>query len=71
MKRHRFILTTFLFTLTVIAIIKTNYFMKTDKGFKVNVGKARFGKHYKMKGVTLNTLILEISQNEIIKNLIQ
>ena len=32
-----------------------------DKGFKVNSGEARFGIHYKMKGVTLNTLDIKIS----------
>ncbi len=35
--------------------------MKTDKGFKVTSGEARFGTHYKMKGVTLNTLDIKIS----------
>lgn len=31
------------------------------KGFKVNAGEARFGAHYKMKGVTLNMLDIKIS----------
>ncbi len=31
------------------------------KGFKVNSGEARYGKHYKMKGVTLNVLDIKIS----------
>jgi quercetin dioxygenase-like cupin family protein len=35
--------------------------MKTIKGFKVESGEARFGKHYKMKGVTSNTLDIKIS----------
>ena len=35
--------------------------MRTDKGFKVNAGEARFGTHYKMKGITLNTLDIKIS----------
>lgn len=35
--------------------------MRTDKGFKVDSGEARFGVHYKMKGVTLNTLDIKIS----------
>jgi len=34
---------------------------RTNKGFKVNAGEARFGTHYKMKGVTLNTLDIKIS----------
>lgn len=32
-----------------------------EKGFKVNAGEARFGVHYKMKGVTFNTLDIKIS----------
>ncbi len=35
--------------------------MRTDKGFKIDAGEARFGKHYKMKGVTSNTLDIKIS----------
>lgn len=35
--------------------------MRTDKGFKVKSGEARFGIHYKMKGVTLNKLDIKIS----------
>ena len=34
---------------------------RTKKGFKVNAGEARFGVHYKMKGITLNTLDIKIS----------
>jgi quercetin dioxygenase-like cupin family protein len=35
--------------------------MRTEKGFKVLAGEARFGKHYRMKGVTSNTLDIKIS----------
>ncbi len=35
--------------------------MRTSKGFKVDSGEARFGIHYKMKAVTLNTLDIKIS----------
>ena len=35
--------------------------MQTIKGFKVKAGEARFGIHYKMKGVTFNTLDTKIS----------
>lgn len=38
--------------------------METNKGFKVNSGEARFNKHYKMKGVTLNTLDIKISAKD-------
>ncbi len=35
--------------------------MKTDKPFKVKANEARFAIHYKMKGVTLNTIDIKIS----------
>ena len=41
--------------------IKSLPFMRTEKGFKVSSGEARFGTHYKMKGVTLNILDIKIS----------
>lgn len=34
------------------------------KGFKVSKGEARFGEHYKMKGVTLNQLDIKISSSD-------
>ncbi|MBC7417252.1 MAG: hypothetical protein H7325_03750 [Pedobacter sp.] len=38
--------------------------MRTDKGFKVNSGEARFGIYYKIKGVTVNTLDVKISSKD-------
>lgn len=38
--------------------------MISDKGFKVGAGEARFGKHLKMKGVTLNVLDLKVSSKD-------
>ncbi len=38
--------------------------MKANNGFKVSTGEARFGEHYKMKGVTLNTLDIKISSQD-------
>ena len=35
--------------------------MRTKKGFKVAAGEARFGEHYKMKGITTNNLDIKIS----------
>jgi quercetin dioxygenase-like cupin family protein len=62
MKRGTFILTVLsIIPFSVIAKIKTGLYMRNDKGFKVNDGEARFGEHYKMKGVTLNTLDIKIS----------
>lgn len=62
MKRGKFILTMLsLFPLTLIAKIIPIAMTRTGKGFKVKSGEARFGIHYKMKGVTLNTLDIKIS----------
>ncbi|MBN2425801.1 MAG: cupin domain-containing protein [Calditrichaceae bacterium] len=62
MKRRTFILSALaLFPLSILAKIKNSAFMRTDKGFKVNAGDARFDEHFKMKGVTLNTLDIKIS----------
>lgn len=38
--------------------------MRTSSGFKVTSGEARFGIHYKMKGITLNTLDIKISRKD-------
>lgn len=38
--------------------------MRTEKGFTVKSGEARFGEHYKMKGVTLNILDIKISKTD-------
>jgi quercetin dioxygenase-like cupin family protein len=62
MKRGTFILSAFALLQTrVFAKLKTKLRMRTDKGFKVKSGDARFGVHYKMKGVTQNTLDIKIS----------
>ena len=42
----------------------------TNKGFKVKSGEARFGIHYKMKGVTLNMLDIKISGKDTENQLI-
>lgn len=57
MKRSTFILSIrALFPLVIFAKIKKNIVMRINKGFKVKAGEAKFGVHYKMKGVTLNNL---------------
>lgn len=62
MKRGKFILTILAFyPLTLIAKMILTIMTRTIKGFKVKSGEARFGIHYKMKGVTLNTLDIKIS----------
>ena len=65
MRRRKFILAT-LATIPTIAFskIKTIYPMLTKDGFKVKAGEARFGVHYKMKGITLNTLDIKISGSD-------
>ena len=65
MKRGTFILSALaLFPLSIFAEIRTNFFMRTVKGFKVRAGEARFGEHYKMKGVTQNNLDIKISGSD-------
>lgn len=65
MKRKNFIIGILAaYPLAVLAKLQPNKFMRTDKGFKVNSGEARFGEHYKMKGVTLNTLDIKISSTD-------
>lgn len=41
--------------------VKSFIRLRMEKGLKVNAGEARFGKHYKMKGVTVNILDIKIS----------
>ncbi|MBS1490714.1 MAG: cupin domain-containing protein [Bacteroidetes bacterium] len=62
MKRQVFILTV-LMSLPALVLSKVKSFagQPSRKGFKVKSGEARFGIHYKMKGVTLNTLDIKIS----------
>jgi len=47
--------------LTLFANKKFIPTMQANKSFKVKSGEARFGIHYKMKGVTFNTLDIKIS----------
>jgi len=62
MKRRNFIIAPLLAApMLVFEKIKSIITLRTDKGFKVNAGDARFGTHYKMKGVTLNLLDIKIS----------
>ena len=62
MKRGTFILSTLaLLPLSLFAKMKNNILGRIGKGFKVKAGEARFGEHYKMKGVTLNNLDIKIS----------
>ncbi|ODS83661.1 MAG: cupin [Sphingobacteriales bacterium 41-5] len=62
MKRRNFIFSA-LSTIPIFSFakVKLSREMQTGKPFKVNSGAARFGTHYKMKGVTLNTLDIKIS----------
>ena len=62
MKRSTFILSVLaLFPLSLLAKIKTGVYMRTEKGFQVKAGEARFSERFKMKGVTLNILDIKIS----------
>jgi quercetin dioxygenase-like cupin family protein len=65
MKRGNFILTGLaLFPLSTFAQMLTRIKEGTKKGFKVSSGEARYGSHYKMKGVTLNVLDIKISSKD-------
>ncbi len=70
MNRGKFIISILaLYPMTILAkykvavnkIIKKGNKLRTSKGFKVSSGDARYGVHYKMKGVTLNNLDIKIS----------
>jgi len=65
MKRGKFILTTLaIIPLTAFTKITYKVMTRTNKGFKVNSGEARFGEHFKMKGVTLNVVDNKISSKD-------
>jgi quercetin dioxygenase-like cupin family protein len=70
MRRKNFLLTALaLLPVSVFARMKSIANLRHDKGFKVASGEARFGRHYKMKGVTLNTLDIKISGKDTEKDL--
>lgn len=65
MKRNSFILMAVgLFPMNLFARFKTRNLQRTKKGFKVAAGEARFGEHYKMKGITANNLDIKISGSD-------
>jgi len=65
MRRGKFIMTTLAFyPLIAFSKIKNTVMTRTNKGFKVNSGDSRIGKHFKMKGITLNVLDLKISSTD-------
>lgn len=65
MNRRNWIIGALAFYPTIVySKIKTTILMRTNKGFKVNAGEARFGEHFRMKGVTLNTLDIKISSSD-------
>ena len=61
MKRRSFIFSSMLLSPLFSFIHKIPQLPGSGKGFKVGSGEARFGVHYKMKGVTSNTLDIKIS----------
>jgi quercetin dioxygenase-like cupin family protein len=50
--------------LSLLSIVKSYGQERNGAGFKVNSGEARFGQHYKMKGVTSNILDIKISSSD-------
>lgn len=66
MKRGTFIFSRFaFFPFISFAKMTTLFNARINKGFKVNSGEARFGEHYKMKGVTLNVLTIKFIQETL------
>ena len=61
MKRSKFILSVVLATpITTLGNLKS-FFFQDKKGFKISAGESRNGEHFKMKGITLNTLDVKVS----------
>jgi len=65
MRRGKFILTALaIYPLANYANRISTMMENISNGFKVATGEARFGIHYKMKGVTLNKLDVKISSKD-------
>lgn len=65
MKRSTFVLSMMVLSpLATLSTLISRMKSRPDKGFKVKAGDARFGVHYKMKGVTLNNLDIKISSKD-------
>jgi quercetin dioxygenase-like cupin family protein len=65
MNRSNFLLTTLaILPAMIMTKARTIFSYRDDKGFKVNAGESRNGEHYKMKGVTSNTLDIKISASD-------
>jgi quercetin dioxygenase-like cupin family protein len=69
MRRRKLLSALVVLPITLFAEIKSKLNIRADKGFKINSGEARFGTHYKMKGVTLNTIDIKISGKDTENNL--
>lgn len=64
MKRKSFLTTVFALVPFSIFALSFKNRNRTKQGFKVNSDEARFGVHFKMKGVTLNLLDIKISSKD-------
>lgn len=65
MRRGRFILAALaIFPLTSFSNRIARLMTRMNKGFKVNSGESRIGRHYEMKGITLNVLDLKVSSED-------
>ena len=70
MKRSGFFISKlYLYLSTLLAKNDPHTIDRNGKGFKVKSGEARFGVHYKMKGVTLNTLDIKISGKDTVNDI--
>lgn len=64
MTRGRFLLTSLIALPFIMSVRGRTFLARMTEGFKVKAGEARFGDHFKMKGVTLNTLDIKISGSD-------
>jgi quercetin dioxygenase-like cupin family protein len=65
MNRRKFMLWAIsILPMVVIAKTKFNFFMSSDKGFKINAGEGRIHGHIKLKGVNANILDVKVSGSD-------
>lgn len=65
MKRGKFILLALsIFPMAAFPKINFNFFLDTDKGFKIKAGEGRIHGHIKLKGVNANILDVKVSGSD-------
>ena len=64
-RRHLLITALSVIPLKLFSGIRNAGLSRTNKGFVIAYGEARFGEHFRLKGVTLNKLVIKISMSSI------